>query len=61
MTKHASLVTTGSVPPVGFKFNYFLMVNTRSVAHPGGCACIPICVVKLNMDSGHPVVTRVKM
>ena len=39
-------------------FEMGLLVMTRSVVQPGGCACIHICVVELHVDTGQPMVSK---
>ena len=43
------------------KFGLYLIVTTRSIAHPGGRACIRMFVDKLDVDTGQHMVTSNKM
>ena len=50
-------VHTGEAVMTMQKFDIFLLVTTRPIAHSGQCVCIQNCVGELVIDTGHLLVT----
>ena len=50
-------VHTGEAVVTMKKFDIFLLVTTRPIAHSGHCVCIRNCVGEFSMDTGQPLVT----
>ena len=50
-------VHTGEAVVTRIKFDIFLLVTTRPIAHSGRCVCIRNCVGEFGMDTWQPMVT----
>ena len=50
-------VHTGEAVVTSIKFDIFLLVTTRPIAHSERFACIRNCVGEFGTDTGHPLVT----
>ena len=48
---------TGEAVMISNKIYHFMHDHHRSVAHKGGWACIGVCVLMFDMDTGQPMTT----
>ena len=54
-------VYTGEAMVTSQKFDIFLLVTTRPIAHSGRFVCIPNCVGEFGMDTGQSLVMSSRM